>query len=113
MPHSCRSLASTEQLREFIVDALDREFRLSLKWLANVGELLLPVLHLSHGEDEVIRLVQCREDFISRDRHRNGVGDPAFHFDETESAVCLNFRFDVVSTLLAANVSWMIAKQPL
>src|ERR1039458_2500179 len=44
-----------------------------------------------------------------RDRHRDGAGDTSFHLNEPQFTVRLDFRFNVVTTLLAAHVPRFVA----
>ena len=53
-----------------------------LKGLPDVYELLVPILHLTDCQDEVVRFVQRREDLIPGDRYRESTGDTSLHLDE-------------------------------
>ncbi len=64
----------------------------------NIDQILVAIFHLGifrlgDGENEIVRFVQCRENFIPCDSHGEGTGDPALYLGEAQLAVCLNLRF--------------------
>ena len=107
---SSGSFSQLKKVSQIVVDTLHCEIGLLPERLADVDQLLLPVLHLADRQDEVVRLVQRREDLIPCDRHSNGAGDPALHFNEPQFAVRQDLRFNVVPALRAAHIPWFVAK---